>query len=69
MDFKVNTLRCHKTHVVFQECPGEVALCFSFFGCPLRCDGCHSEELWNDQGGNELTPEIFENYLNLCRHT
>lgn len=60
----MNTLRCHKPHVVFQECPGEVALCFSFFGCPLRCDGCHSEELWNDQGGNELTPEIFENYLN-----
>lgn len=60
----MKSLRCHKPHVVFQECPGEVALCFSFFGCPLRCDGCHSEELWNDQGGNELTPEIFEHYLN-----
>lgn len=64
MDFILKSLRCHKPHVVFQECPGEVALCFSFFGCPLRCDGCHSEELWDDQGGNELTPKMFEHYLN-----
>ena len=59
----MKTLRSHKPHVVFQECPGEVALCFSIFGCPLRCDGCHSEELWSDQGGHELTPQVFEQYV------
>lgn len=56
-------LRCDEPHVVFQECPDEIALCFSFYGCPLRCDGCHSEELWNKEGGAELSLEIFKQYL------
>jgi anaerobic ribonucleoside-triphosphate reductase activating protein len=50
--------------VVFQECPNEIALCFSFYGCPLRCNGCHSEELWNASGGSPLSVERFEQYLN-----
>lgn len=60
---RMNLLRSDPPHVVFQECPGEIALCFSFYGCPLRCDGCHSEELWNKAGGSPLTLERFEQYL------
>lgn len=56
-------LRCDPPHVVFQECPGEVALCFSFYGCPLRCEGCHSEELWQTNGGQALTLQRFNHYL------
>ena len=56
-------LRSDEPHVVFQECPDEIALCFSFYGCPLRCEGCHSEELWNKEGGAELSLEIFKQYL------
>lgn len=57
------TLQCDPPHVVFQECPGEVALCFSFYGCPLRCAGCHSEELWQANGGHPLTLQTFNAYL------
>lgn len=57
------TLRSNKPHVVFQECPGEVSLCFSFYGCPLRCSGCHSEELWDTQGGSPLSVKAFTEYL------
>ena len=63
MEFALNSLRCHKPHVVFQECPNEVALCFSMFGCPLRCEGCHSEELWNEHGGEILSEDLFKQYL------
>lgn len=56
-------LRCDEPHVVFQECPDEVALCFSFYGCPLRCDGCHSQVLWNTEGGRYLTMAAFSEYL------
>jgi len=60
---RMNFLRTDPPHVVFQECPNEVALCFSFYGCPLRCDGCHSEELWSPTGGQPLSPERFAQYL------
>lgn len=56
-------LNCDPPHVVFQECPNQIALCFSFYGCPLRCDGCHSQHLWQTQAGTALTPERFEAYL------
>lgn len=60
-----NSLRVAKPHVVFQECPGEVSLCFSVYGCPLKCSGCHSEDLWNPKGGEPLTPKAFEQHLDL----
>ena len=59
----MKTLRSSAPHVVFQECPGEVALCYSFYGCRLRCDGCHSEELWNEKGGAELALPAFTQQL------
>lgn len=64
MASRMTYLRSDPPHVVFQECPNEIALCFSFYGCPLRCDGCHSEELWNKSGGSPLSVERFEQYLN-----
>mgnify|MGYP005995557777 CR=1 FL=1 len=63
MNDTTKPLRCQPPHVVFQECPGEVSLCYSFFGCPLRCDGCHSEELWDKNGGDELSFEQFKQQL------
>ena len=49
--------------VVLQEVPGEVSLCFSITGCPLRCKGCHSSHLWKAGSGKPLTKEIYLNYL------
>lgn len=50
--------------VVMQEVPGEVSLCFSVSGCPLRCEGCHSPFLWKEGNGEKLTTEYFEEILN-----
>jgi anaerobic ribonucleoside-triphosphate reductase activating protein len=35
---------------VFQEVPNEIALGISISGCQIRCRGCHSRELWIDNG-------------------
>ena len=54
----------HNFQVVLQEVPGEVSLCFSISGCPLRCEGCHSPFLWKIGNGNLLSKERFEQILN-----
>ncbi|MGN7515908.1 MAG: anaerobic ribonucleoside-triphosphate reductase activating protein [Allomuricauda sp.] len=54
----------HDFQVVLQEVPGEISLCFSISGCPLRCHGCHSPFLWKEGNGHELTPEYFKTLLN-----
>lgn len=35
---------------IFQEIPGEITLGVSITGCTIRCEGCHSKELWEDKG-------------------
>ena len=49
--------------VVFQEVPGEISLCFSICGCPLRCEGCHSPFLWKEESGKPLIHEKFKAFL------
>lgn len=53
----------HDFQIVLQEVPGEISLCFSISGCPLRCEGCHSPYLWKANSGNLLSLEVFENKL------
>lgn len=36
--------------VAFQEVPNEVSLVFNISGCPYKCKGCHSPNLWKYQG-------------------
>ena len=36
--------------VTFQEVPGEVSLVFDITGCLHRCQGCHSQFLWEYTG-------------------
>jgi len=45
--------------IVLQEVPGEISLCISATGCPLRCQGCHSPFLWKKGSGTPLTDERF----------
>lgn len=53
----------HNFQVVFQEVPGEISLCFSISGCPLRCKGCHSPFLWKEGKGDILSVSKFEELL------
>ncbi len=52
-------LRFDSHNIVFQEVPNETSLLFSITGCPHRCKGCHSYELWNSANGSPLTSEIY----------
>ncbi|MDO5607569.1 MAG: 4Fe-4S cluster-binding domain-containing protein [Capnocytophaga sp.] len=54
---------CHNFQIVTQEVPGEISLCFSISGCPLRCKGCHSPFLWKEGSGKLLTDLHYENIL------
>ena len=49
----------YSIEVVLQEVPGEISICFSICGCPLKCDGCHSPFLWKDGTGPILNRELF----------
>lgn len=46
-------------NITFQEVPNEISLSFSITGCPVRCKGCHSIELWNIKNGAPLSDELF----------
>lgn len=53
----------YKYDILFQEVPNEISLAFYFTGCPLRCKGCHSPELWNSKNGSPLTCMKLESLL------
>ena len=36
--------------ITFSEFPDEIALCINISNCPFHCPGCHSPELWEDDG-------------------
>lgn len=41
--------------LTFQEIPEEICLSYMIVGCPLRCPGCHSSELWSKSQLNSNT--------------
>lgn len=50
--------------IVLQEVPGEISICFSITGCNIKCKGCHSSFLWNQNNGKELTEDVYISILN-----
>lgn len=44
---------------IFSEIPSEISLGISITGCTIKCSGCHSRELWIDNGIS-LTPQHLE---------
>ncbi|WP_083699966.1 anaerobic ribonucleoside-triphosphate reductase activating protein [Shewanella sp. UCD-KL12] len=54
---------CLAPSIVFQEVPGEIALCFSITGCKVGCKGCHSTEIWNEKSGTPLTNTSFTSWI------
>ena len=49
---------------VFEEVPNETTLGISLTGCKIKCDGCHSPELWKDTG-KILNIDNFERILDV----
>ena len=43
--------------IALQEVPDEISLVINITGCPYKCDGCHSEYLW-DYYGEYLSDKI-----------
>lgn len=50
-------MKFSSVQVVFQEVPNEISLAFQIVGCPLRCPGCHSSDLWSSHSGKQLNVE------------
>lgn len=44
--------------IVFQEVPDEVTLAINISGCPHRCEGCHSQYLWEYEG-NYISDDLI----------
>ena len=56
-------MRYSGLQIVFQEIPDEISLALHVTGCPLRCKGCHSNDLWNADQGIELDPRYFNQLI------
>lgn len=56
-------MKVYKFDILFQEVPGHISLAFYVCGCPLRCQGCHSPELWFEHNGFSLTDTLFHSLL------
>lgn len=52
-------MRYSGSQIVFQEIPTEISLAYQMTGCPLKCPGCHSSDLWGKTAGRELNIEIL----------
>lgn len=48
--------------ITTSEVPDEISLVISVFGCPFKCDGCHSPYL-QGEGGFKLTIEYIQKLL------
>ena len=55
-------LRLASYDIVFQEVPGEVSLALTLSGCPNRCKGCHSPELWQSVG-KDLSETLLDRLI------
>lgn len=61
-------MNIYKYDIVFQEVPNHISLAFYVCGCPLKCVGCHSPELWTEKSGFPLTLELFHSLLKKYHH-
>ncbi|MEK2646637.1 anaerobic ribonucleoside-triphosphate reductase activating protein [Bdellovibrio sp. BCCA] len=56
-------MNIYRYDIVFQEVPNHISLAFYVCGCPLRCPGCHSPELWTEKTGVPLTMSFYRTLL------
>lgn len=56
-------MKVERWDVVHQDLPLFISLAFYVKGCQLKCEGCHSPELWHLKGGIELTLYLLDSLL------
>lgn len=44
-------------YIGYQEVPDEIPLCINISGCPHKCEGCHSQYLW-EYTGNYISDDL-----------
>jgi len=51
--------------IIFDDTAAAPGICLSFYtqGCPIRCEGCHNYEMWDENGGHEFTPDILDRII------
>ena len=47
--------------IVLQEVPDEISLAINISGCPHKCEGCHSQYLWEYEG--EYLKDYFDKII------
>ena len=53
--------------VTLTELPNEIAVFFEIGNCKQHCEGCHSPELWTDDGAQWLTVDDLLEYISTQR--
>lgn len=56
-------MKIYNYDIVLQEVPDEISLCITVCGCDVKCKGCHSEHIWNENSGYTFTIKDFETLL------
>lgn len=51
-------LKYKGTLITFSEIPDEISLCINITGCPIKCEGCHSPWLAEDDGTSLSIKEL-----------
>lgn len=62
----MNKLKYKGYAIVFQEIPNEITLALNICGCPHKCEGCHSQYLWDNDGivVEEDLEKLLDKYKN-----
>ena len=51
--------------IIYDDTAAAPGLSLSFYtqGCPIRCPGCHNQDMWDFEGGFEFTDEVRDRII------
>lgn len=56
-------MKCANYTILLKEIPWKISIVFAMTWCPMKCEGCHSEELWDANNWFELNKETIMSVL------